>query len=130
MLPYSCAGIIPWLSGCLSPPVMDGCPTAEMVVMQTPVANGPRVPTKASVRMAETNGLSACDAGGGPMSAKLTSNKRLPDESTTGVSIVRSASGRSICAAPVEVGAPEQMVERGGICMRNAKPFVMRACSI
>jgi len=64
------------------------------------------------------------------MSAKPTSNTRLPDESTTGVSIVRSASRSPICAAPIEHGAPGQMVERGGKCKRIARQFVMHACSI
>jgi hypothetical protein len=64
------------------------------------------------------------------MSAKPTSNARLPDESTTGVSIVRSASRNPICTAPIDAGAPWQMVERGGKCMRTARLFVMRVCSI
>jgi hypothetical protein len=67
-------------------------PQAEMELKQTPVPDGPKVPTMASERMAETSGLSVSDAGGGPMSAKPTSNSRLPSESTTGVSIARSAS--------------------------------------
>ena len=48
----------PWLNGYLNPPLGNFSPKAGMVVKQTPVANGPKVPMKASVRMAETSGLS------------------------------------------------------------------------
>jgi len=54
------------VSGYLLPPTPETRSSTERVA-KTPVAKGPEVPRKASVRMAETTGLSVSDADGRAM---------------------------------------------------------------